>query len=393
VELKMNFIPSLYPVMEFNDLTNDSIYYIGKHCDISSLRTMALVSKLLNRIISKYINELYDDHFNGLLSFKTQLCKENVKIGHIPTTLIDKHNEYVSKKLKYIRTEKVYLLGLTAPNRRQGLYIQPDKCINHVIKNIRYKHQHLVESISIELGGGSLDIIDNTHPKNKLFALLRKVMHIDDPDIIPFGCITGDNYLPFKNWQDLRINFKFNGNPHDNYNEDEVGSITYELYEIDTMTNLYQDSNNWSMVYPSADFPSLMFISYFSSTMEHTGVETIFNNLSGRYRYRLWYLRIPSKFIIHVSNVSVTIAEIILEFYVNGNKYIFIPFFEKKDRFYVIDFMREMDINNIGIYGIDLTVTDIIIDFKFANIPNNVTYPIELNIYNLGYHMIRYSAD
>ena len=176
------------------------------------------------------------NHFDQIKSIKNLLSGESDRI------ILDKetqasHNEYINKKLEYIKTETSYFNASLEPNRKLFVILPEKYCPNTVFKNVRFDRLDLVETIEFEVGGQRIDYI---HNENNSFEVFQKIYDIDDPNIIPIGCLVSPYWFPYLSYYEIRLWFKFkNFDPTKFYSMEDFENfdpkITYDVYSVENI--------------------------------------------------------------------------------------------------------------------------------------------------------------
>lgn len=358
-------------MINFDDLHDDIIYLFGIWCDLKTMKIFGYTSKKINQIIKNIVKSIYADYYNYIKSIKSHLCNENYEKYYISPKSVKNHYDYINKKQTFVRTMTTHFFGNPGANRRSCTCIDVPKNINNlVIKNIRYKHQHMIRSVNLSIGGWYLeDKISDVD--SELLDLLRYLLKIEDPSILPFSCVSGNNYLIAKEHEEIRIYIEFN----DKFMEcDMVDQISYDIYEVEDIVP-YQNNRTMYSSYYDLGVNKLECI---SQCFQYTGAEAIFNN--DKLRIKCSFNHIIN-YVFFTFNVNVNLKSVSILFVDDKkNKYELVPLLYEIGNYYVINLVKTLDIENIMEYGINFSCIDIYFDFKFdSHIDDG-----ELKIYGLG---------
>jgi hypothetical protein len=251
-----------------------------------------------------FYHENINNHFNTIKSIQQQLS-----INTIPN--------FVNKKLKFVRTESLHVN--CSPNRRYAIDLyEHDNIANRVIKNIRFNNQHILDNIELEIAGPLIDKIFNKI--NGTFDVMRYLLGIDDPTILPFACTSGNNYIPYGLLRYHRIKLRFQYGTFDPNTIDD-SYITYDVCEIDEPLVILLDK-----------------LSFISQQLQFTGEEPYFTDrMKIKFNFRYY--------VTHIFYYSPTgIDHLYLTFHYNQNETYLYPIIEKYGDFYIIPFTKCLEL-------------------------------------------------
>ena len=259
------------------------------------------------------------DHFSQIQSAKSLLFGEPDRIM-LDEQTIRSHNEYINKKLEYVKTETSYFIGKPGPGRRGVVYLMDKYYPNLVFKNVKFSRLDLVDDIELDVGGNQIDKFYN---ENNSFQVLQKIYGISDPEIIPIGCLVGNHWLPCLRYQTMKLLFTFkNFDPTTEFSsEDEFKNFEYKItYDVYTAENIhdYQDLPQASALshYKSQiDWPSTL--SFVSPLVQYTGVESL--GLSNSAKFKLNFNSLATHFLFSVEP-EIEINKFVIRFLHNNRE-------------------------------------------------------------------------
>lgn len=205
------------------------------------------------------MDDLDKPYFDEIISIKNKIKDNDNRLSKISK---EKYDKFINTKLNFIEKISFNNEGFTGKveyGKRARFNIKrPENYENKVIKNIRFYPQDIINSVEIEIGGSRFDKLWNKQSYD-YFKAIRHLLKIKDDTILPFNFLTGINYLPFVESNEIELNFEFKNNDnkitYSNTNEnDKVNDnqfyfcLSYEIYElVDDITHyqtIYTNSNN-----------------------------------------------------------------------------------------------------------------------------------------------------
>lgn len=350
-------------MMNIDDI-DDILYVIGKQCEYNSLKKFRGVSKKLYVICCKLLKELYNDYYNKLKLIKDLFpSKMDQKF--------DEYKKYINIKMNFIefRTIKLNDYMNYINDRRYLIPFNINKSC--FIKNIRLSDQTMIEYIDLLIHGASSDL--RIYNLDNGFEIIRKILKINDNEIIPLPGTCGMSYCMNNIYSDIKIIIKFN-DLYEKLSSDVY--ISYELWSCDEL-----DINNCNVFYAyygNIQSTSIK-VQYLTHTINFTGEDPIYGKLN---RYKLNYNYPMNYIFMTFMGLEPKINRMGIIF--NG-RFEFEPLADKINNYYVISLVKSMEVDNIKKYSIDYCYIDHILLYIYLdNDLNEINEECKIYIYGLA---------